>query len=318
MLQLDRFGRFEAPGASGAAFAPLLRQQEGRCHETRRHPGRRGARARRNPRLAAPARPHAGRPHRPRRRHRPRRDRSGGRPAAAAGPTSRMRVAIASASARTRRSSATRSGLTPGSATCTRRPWSAGGRGGRAAASWPCPRRRRRRATRFVGVRPCELAAIRVQDRVFLGGPFVDPAYRSRRESAFVLAVDCGSPAGTCFCASLGTGPNGPRLRPRAHRAHGRRPPRAAWSRSGSERGAEVVAGIDHRRAEPRDLEAAAAVTAQAAARMGRTLDTTGLKELLVPPLRGPALGRGRRSAASAAATARWSAPPASARRSRT
>src|SRR5512143_4146540 len=38
----------------------------------------------------------------------------------------------------------------------------------------------------FVGVRPCELAAILVQDRVFLGGPFVDPAYRGRREAAFV------------------------------------------------------------------------------------------------------------------------------------
>ena len=47
-------------------------------------------------------------------------------------------------------------------------------------------RRRRRRATPSSACAPCELAAIRVQDRVFLGGPFVDPAYRSRREAAFV------------------------------------------------------------------------------------------------------------------------------------
>ncbi len=29
----------------------------------------------------------------------------------------------------------------------------------------------------FLGVRACELAAIRVQDRTFLEGPYVDPIY---------------------------------------------------------------------------------------------------------------------------------------------
>jgi hypothetical protein len=37
----------------------------------------------------------------------------------------------------------------------------------------------------FVGVRACELAAIAIQDKVFLGGPYVDPHYRARREKAF-------------------------------------------------------------------------------------------------------------------------------------
>jgi sulfhydrogenase subunit beta (sulfur reductase) len=133
----------------------------------------------------------------------------------------------------------------------------------------------------FVGVRPCELAAIRVQDRVFLGEPFVDPIYRSRRESAFVLAVDCGSPAGSCFCASLGTGPKtgpGSDLALTELTGDGRH---ELVVELGTERGAEVMAGVEHRRAEPADLEAALAVTAQAAGRMGRTLETAGLKELL-------------------------------------
>ncbi|HZO62635.1 MAG TPA: hypothetical protein VFB35_06600, partial [Gaiellaceae bacterium] len=34
----------------------------------------------------------------------------------------------------------------------------------------------------FVGVRPCELAAIAIQDRVFLGGRYADRDYAARRE----------------------------------------------------------------------------------------------------------------------------------------
>ena len=59
----------------------------------------------------------------------------------------------------------------------------------------------------FMGVRACELAALAIQDRVFVGGAYADPAYRSRREGAFVVAVNCGQAGHTCFCASMGTGP---------------------------------------------------------------------------------------------------------------
>src|SRR5271166_5466953 len=44
----------------------------------------------------------------------------------------------------------------------------------------------------LVGVRPCELHAIAIQDRVFLNGQYVDPHYGARREGAFIVAVNCG------------------------------------------------------------------------------------------------------------------------------
>ena len=59
----------------------------------------------------------------------------------------------------------------------------------------------------LIGVRPCELAAIQLQDAVFLRDDWSDPLYRLRRQSAFILSVDCFHPGGTCFCASLGAGP---------------------------------------------------------------------------------------------------------------
>lgn len=58
-----------------------------------------------------------------------------------------------------------------------------------------------------IGVRGCDLAALAVQDRVFLGGDHVDPGYQSRRQRLFVVAVNCRRAAATCFCHSMGCGP---------------------------------------------------------------------------------------------------------------
>ncbi|MDH3540560.1 MAG: 4Fe-4S dicluster domain-containing protein [Acidimicrobiia bacterium] len=59
-----------------------------------------------------------------------------------------------------------------------------------------------------IGARPCDVAAVAVQDRVLLDGSYVDPDYARRRDSLFVVAVNCTVPAATCFCASMGTGPD--------------------------------------------------------------------------------------------------------------
>lgn len=59
----------------------------------------------------------------------------------------------------------------------------------------------------LIGVFPCDLAAIQVQDRIFLREEWKDHIYWSRRQSAFILAVNCLHPCGTGFCASMGTGP---------------------------------------------------------------------------------------------------------------
>ena len=82
----------------------------------------------------------------------------------------------------------------------------------------------REQRTAFLGVRACELAAIAVLDRVFLGGAVTDPAYASGRRTAFFVAVTCSDPGGTCFCADMDAGPAPrARLRPRPHRAARRR-----------------------------------------------------------------------------------------------
>ena len=58
-----------------------------------------------------------------------------------------------------------------------------------------------------LGVRACDLAALALHDQHFLGGPFPDPGYGTRRNGLLIVAVHCSHPAATCFCASTGDGP---------------------------------------------------------------------------------------------------------------
>ena len=59
----------------------------------------------------------------------------------------------------------------------------------------------------FLGARACDIAALVIQDTVFTGTAFVDPDYAARRARVFIVAVQCTNAASTCFCTSMGTGP---------------------------------------------------------------------------------------------------------------
>lgn len=59
----------------------------------------------------------------------------------------------------------------------------------------------------IIGVRSCDLAALALQDKHFLNSDCADQHYQARRESLFLVAVNCTQPSDTCFCASTGDGP---------------------------------------------------------------------------------------------------------------
>lgn len=133
----------------------------------------------------------------------------------------------------------------------------------------------------FLGVRACELHAVRIQDKVFLEGPYADPTYKSRREHTFIVAVNCSQAGGTCFCASMNTGPKASSgydlaltevLQDGRHRF---------VVEIGTARGAETLAEIPYEPASQSDRQTAERIVAETAGRMGRTLDTGGIKELL-------------------------------------
>lgn len=56
----------------------------------------------------------------------------------------------------------------------------------------------------FFGIKPCDLASIKVLDRVLTN---VDELYTKVRERLAVVVENCTSSGNTCFCTTMGTGP---------------------------------------------------------------------------------------------------------------
>jgi sulfhydrogenase subunit beta (sulfur reductase) len=140
----------------------------------------------------------------------------------------------------------------------------------------------------LIGARSCDLHAIAIQDRVFLEGASVDPSYAARRRGAFVVALQCGTAGGTCFCVSMETGPEATSgfdlaltelLDDDGHRF---------VVQVGTEAGAAVLARVARSEASEADLDASARIVQKTASQMGRALDTGGIKELLYRNLEHP------------------------------
>jgi ferredoxin len=127
----------------------------------------------------------------------------------------------------------------------------------------------------FVGVRSCELHAMAILDRVRPG------------DRPFVVAVNCGQAGGTCFCVSMGTGPTADSgydlaLTEVLDDGH------YFVVEAGSEEGAALLAELESKAAGGREQEAAARAHARAADQMGREMDTTGIRDLLLANLEHP------------------------------
>jgi sulfhydrogenase subunit beta (sulfur reductase) len=139
----------------------------------------------------------------------------------------------------------------------------------------------------LLGVRSCDLAAVGIHDAVLTSRGMADTQYAAHREGTFVVATTCADPAGTCFCASMATGP-----RPRTgydialteildgeHRF---------LAEAGTPAGEEVLAAIAAPPASFDDLATADRIAADAAVRMGRTMRTDDLREMLYSQAESP------------------------------
>ena len=133
----------------------------------------------------------------------------------------------------------------------------------------------------FLGVRACELAAIRVQDRIFLSGWYTDPIYEKRRTEALIIAVNCTQAASTCFCTSMGTGP---RCTSGFDLALTELDDGFVLE-SASDQGHEIRAALQSQAATIEQRQAAQSAREQAEVQIARELDTTDIRDVLLSNL---------------------------------
>jgi sulfhydrogenase subunit beta (sulfur reductase) len=139
----------------------------------------------------------------------------------------------------------------------------------------------------FLGVRACELAALRALDAALITSTRnPDAVYAERRRSLFVIAVNCTRSGSTCFCASLQTGPRAEAgfdlaLTELAHR-------NLFEVEVGSERGAALLSDIPTVALTAEDAAVADAMVEAAASRQTRQVKTKGLREILIQHFESP------------------------------
>ena len=133
----------------------------------------------------------------------------------------------------------------------------------------------------FIGVRPCELQALRIHDDVLIKSRYSDSDYAARRKHNFIVTVNCFEPAGTCFCTSMNTGPVATEgfdlgitevCTPQAH---------FLLIETGSGRGAEVLSAVPGQPATDQQRNMARDILEAARKRIRRTMQLSEVKDLL-------------------------------------
>jgi ferredoxin len=140
----------------------------------------------------------------------------------------------------------------------------------------------------FVGVRACELAAIEIQDRVFVGNGYSDPHYQEARKRSFTVGVNCSVAGATCFCSSMGTGPRCTSGYDLVVTEIIEADLHEFVVRSGTEAGEDIVQLLGGRATTAADSLRVDAIIADTEAHMGRTFPEAEAYDILTKNLESP------------------------------
>ncbi len=136
----------------------------------------------------------------------------------------------------------------------------------------------------FVGARSCDLAALKLLDKVLLEGPVRDPGYEQRRKDIFIVAVNCLSPGENCFCDSMGAGPEAKDGFDLAITELAG----AFLIEAGSAKGEKVLARLPHEHMESSDLDEKKAVITRCREMIMKSMKTSDLPGVIYRSLEHP------------------------------
>ncbi len=135
--------------------------------------------------------------------------------------------------------------------------------------------------TAFLGVRSCELEAIKIHDKVLGEREYTSSIYKKRRENTLIIGVNCARSGEMCFCTSMGTGPKlGDGFDLGITEIVNSREHYFVFEIA-TEKGAEVFHEIPNRQATESEITAEEKATEKAVSRMKKRLDISDIKSRL-------------------------------------
>jgi sulfhydrogenase subunit beta (sulfur reductase) len=129
--------------------------------------------------------------------------------------------------------------------------------------------------TVILGVRPCDARSFLMLDRVFCQGKYTDPYYKARREATWIISLACDHPRPTCFCHAFESGPYDSAGADILMREAGD----AYLLQAVSDRGAQLLEGLNLPAADAAHLAQAEEIEAQARARLREVTPVKGIEE---------------------------------------
>lgn len=128
------------------------------------------------------------------------------------------------------------------------------------------------------GMRPCDVKALLILDKVFDDAKYQDPYYLAKRNNTIIFALGCNNPIGTCFCTSFDIGPFAKKGADVFVADIGD----ACLFEAVSDKGKEVVEKLpDLKEAKPEQIAQLEKLSEESAAKIKRHIDLDGLpKEL--------------------------------------
>lgn len=134
--------------------------------------------------------------------------------------------------------------------------------------------------TALVGIRPCDLHAVEIQDKVFMNPVYPDPDYSARRKNTLIVVAQCTRCQPTCFCTFMGGDTRATSGFDIALTEIEGEPVRYLFE-AGSDIGAEVLSKCKLEQADTPEVEEADGLCSAAAETQLRGIDTEDIQEAL-------------------------------------
>ena len=140
----------------------------------------------------------------------------------------------------------------------------------------------------FFGIKPCEIQAILIQDKIFIEGEYIDNYYKEQRDKLFIVTTNCTEAGSSCFCTSTNSGPEAKSGFDIAITELIDNGNHNFMIEAGSKSGLKILKELPVSSPTEDEIQTAAQKLESSANNMGKTLVTDNLKELLLDNLTHP------------------------------